>query len=142
MAEDKKDAAENEEARVPDDDPRLRGHALQDHERVKHELDGDRNPHEGNPVRSNPDLVPGERDKALEQVRKVRAANEERTRRHSTVAIEEQVAASTAGGNEKFIDVSTANGVCFVNTHGEAALDRDGVVALQQKLAKAFQAVS
>lgn len=138
MGESKKAEKQNEQARIPSDEE-LRGHSLQDHDRVKDEQDPSG---AVNTTRSNPDVVPGTRDKALEQVRKVRAENEERTRRHSSVAIEEQVAASTTSGGAKQIDVSTANGQCFINTHGEAVLDHDGMTDLQQKLAKAFQAVS
>lgn len=145
MTENKHDKTENEEARTGGEDPRLAGHALQDHDRVRAELDrahADANEHQGTPVRSNPDLVPGPKDDALDEVRRVRAENEARTRAHSTVAIEERVAASTTSGSEKFIEVSTAGGRCFVNTHGEAVLDQDGVADFQRKLASAFQAVS
>lgn len=128
MTETKKD-------KIADDDPRLAGHALQDHDRVKAEI-------EGNPTRSEPDRAPRERDEALEEVRDVRAANEERTRRHTSVAIEERVAASTTSGTDKFIDVSTVDGRVYINTHGEAVLDGDGCTNLQHILAKAKQAVS
>jgi hypothetical protein len=84
MTETKKD-------KVADDDPRLRGHALQDHDRVKNEL-------EGNPRRSDPSLAPASRNEALEEVRKVRAENEERTRRHSSVEVIAEVAASSPSG--------------------------------------------
>jgi hypothetical protein len=140
-----RDSPENQEARTGDD-PMLRGHSLQDHDRVRAEMDAQTGNRDddvtGTAVRSNPDLVPGRRDEALEDVRRVRAENERRTRERSTVMIEEQVAASTTSGSAKHVDVSTADGLCRLNTHGEAVLDQDGVADLQRKLAKAFQAVS
>ena len=99
---------------------------------------------EANPTRSEPDRVPASRDEALEQVRAVRAANEERTRRHSSVEIVREVAASSPSGNEdvKPVDLHTIDGKLYLNTHGEKVLDRDQIVDLQHHLAAAFQAVS
>src|SRR4051812_29821095 len=113
MAESKKAEKQNEEARIPSEDD-LRGQSLQDHERVKAE-------HDGTATRSDPSVAPLSRDKALEEVRKVRADNEERTRRHSTVAIEREVAASSPSGRSdvKPIEVSTADGKLYINSHGE-----------------------
>jgi hypothetical protein len=130
MTETKKD-------KVADDDPRLRGHALQDHDRVKNEL-------EGNPRRSDPSLAPASRNEALEEVRRVRAENEERTRRHSSVEVIAEVAASSPSGNEdvKPVSLATADGRLHIDSHGAKVLDRDGIVDLQRHLAAAFQAVS
>lgn len=132
MTESKKD-------KMADDDERLRGHALQDHERVKSEL----NP-EGNPARSEPDRAPAPRDEALGEVRRVRAENEERIRRHSSVEHVGEVAASSPAGNEdvKPVDLHTIDGKLYLNSHGEKVLDRDQLVDLQRHLAAAFQAVS
>lgn len=147
MAETEKDAEKSAEKTVSDDDPRLAGHALQDHEHLKTVLDPDppSNPedkHRGNPVRSNPDLVQGTRDEALEEVRRVHAANAARAATHGRTVVETAVTASTTGGNPKSIEITTADGRCFVNSHGEAVLDQDGVADLIRKLQMAFQAVS
>lgn len=129
--------AENEEARIPDE-PELRGQSLQDHDRIQAEHDPN-----GNPVRSEPDRAPADRDEALDEVRRVRAENEERTRRHSTVAIEREVHATGPGnGNDRPISVATRDSRLYINTHGEKVLTRDQVVDLQHALAAAFQAVS
>lgn len=129
--------AESKQEKVTDDDPRLAGHALQDHDRVKAEI-------EGNPTRSEPGRVPRKRDEALDEVRAVRAANEERTRRHSSVEVIASIAASSPSGSEdvKPVDIHTIDGQLHLNSHGEKVLDRDQIVELQQKLAAAFQAVS
>lgn len=130
---------ESTKGKMADDDPRLQGHALQDHDRVKAELHP-----EGNPRRSEPNRAPVPRDEALAEVRRVRAENEERTRRHSTVAIEREVAASSPSGNDdvKPVTLATLDSKLYINTHGEKVLDRDGIVDLQRHLAAAFQAVS
>lgn len=131
--------AETKKEKMADDDPRLAGHALQDHERVRAELDP-----EGNPRRTEPDRAPAKRDEALEEVRRVRAENEERTRRRSSVEVLAEVAASSPSGNEdvKPVSVATADGRVYLNSHGEKVLDRDQLVDLQRHLAAAFQAVS
>jgi hypothetical protein len=105
MSESKADR-QNEEAQNPSDDS-LRGQSLQDHERVKAEQDG-------TATHSDPSVAPLSRDKALEEVRQVRADNEERTRRHSTVAIEREVAASSPSGRSdvKPIEVRRGTASC------------------------------
>jgi hypothetical protein len=135
MSESKADR-QNEEAQNPSDDS-LRGQSLQDHERVKAEQDG-------TATHSDPSIAPLSRDEALEEVRQVRAENEERTRRHSSVAIEREVAASSPSGRSdvKPIEVSTRDSKLYLNSHGERVLDRDQIVDLQHALAAAFQAVS
>jgi hypothetical protein len=92
---------------------------------------------------SEPDRAPAARDKALEGVRRVRLENEERTKLHSTVAIERTITAtSPSGENDKPIAVATVDGSLYINTYGEKVLTRDQVVDLQHALAAGFQAVS
>lgn len=102
------------------------------------------NEHEGNPTRSRPDLEPQPGDDALQEVRAIRRANEERAATHNRTVIVESVAARTTSGNEKEkgVELVTADGCLYLNSHGEAVLDQDGVIDLQRKLAAAFQAVS
>lgn len=99
---------------------------------------------ETNTKRSEPGRVPADRDEALEQVRAVRAENEERTRRRSSVEVVGEVAAMSPAGNDdvKPVSLATADGRLYIDTHGAKVLDRDGIVNLQHHLAAAFQAVS
>lgn len=129
-----RDSAENEEARVPSD-PELRGQSLQDHDRITAD--------DQNNTYSEPDRAPAARDEALASVRRVRLENEERTKLHSTVAIERKVTASSpGGGNDRSIAVATVDSRLYINTYGEKVLTRDQVVDLQHALAAGFQAVS
>lgn len=133
MTESKKD-------KVADDDPRLAGHALQDHDRVKAELE---NHPDGHATHRLPDQVAA-REEGLGEVRRVRAENEERVRRHSSVEHHAEIAAVSPAGNEdvKPVSVVTVDGRLYINSHGEKVLDRDGIVDLQRALAASFQAVS
>lgn len=81
-------------------------------------------------------------DKALEEVRQVREDNERRARLHNRTVIEREIAATDKNGKDKFIEVCTADQRVFINTHGEAILDREGVIQLQQAAVAASQAVS
>jgi hypothetical protein len=101
-------------------------------------------PEEPNTTRSRPDLEPSSADGALEEVRAVHAANVERWATHDRTVVREEVAALTTSGNEKEtgVQITTAGGRLYLNSHGEAVLDHDAVIDLQRKLAKAFQAVS
>lgn len=98
---------------------------------------------EPNTTRSRPDLETTV-DAALEGVRAIRKANEERAATHNRTVIVESVTALTTSGNEKEkgVELVTADGRLYLNSHGEAVLDQDGVIDLQRKLAAAFQAVS
>jgi hypothetical protein len=133
--------SETRKDKVTDDDPRLRGHALQDHDRVKAELE---NHPDGHSTHHAADQILKDRDEALDEVRAVRDANEERTRRHSSVEHAGEIAARSPAGNDdvKPVSVVTADGRLYINSHGEKVLDRDGIVDLQRHLAAAFQAVS
>lgn len=104
----------------------------------------DQAPGEPNTTRSRPDLEPQPGADALAEVRRVRSENEARAATHGRTVIVEEVAALTTSGNEKEkgVQLVTADGKLYLNSHGEAVLDHDAVIDLQRKLAAAFQAVS
>lgn len=84
------------------------------------------------------ETVKDKRDRDLEEVRAIRDENERRARTHNRTEVHAEVGVSGA----KPIEVHAIGGRAYVNSHGEAVLDQDGVIELQHKLAQVFQAVS
>lgn len=99
---------------------------------VKHDAEQ----HKGNTTSSRPDLEPKKADKALEEVRQVRADNEARLATHNRVTVEREVA--TVKGTLK---VTAADGFVYVEAK-DAVLDHDGAINLRHAVEAAFQAVS
>ena len=60
------------------------------------------------------------------------------------VEFQREIACSGPRGGEKAkpIDLRTMEGFVFLNTHGEARLDRDQAIDLRRQLDAAFQAVA
>lgn len=85
-----------------------------------------------------------QRDKDLEEVRKIRDENERRLASHDRTEVHREVEAQTQAGAEKAkpVEVHAFGGEVHVNSHGEAVLDHDGVIQLRKALDAAFQAVS
>jgi hypothetical protein len=115
------------------------GESLQDQAKRKQaeELGGDPN------YRSLP--IPSDKeDKALAEVRAIRDENERLARTHDRTEIHRQVQASSRSGDLKGkpVELHVFGGRAYLNTHGEAVLDRDGIIQLRQDLDAAHQAVS
>lgn len=81
-------------------------------------------------------------EKALDEVREIRAENEARAATHDRVETHAVVGRVDGDGRSKPVEVHAVGGQVFLNSHGEAVLDQGGVIRLQQALAAAFQAVS
>lgn len=96
-----------------------------------------------NPARTEPGRAAAPADRALAEVRAIRAANEARTRAHSRTEIDHAVSAPSPDGEDHApITLTTVDGRLFLDTHGPRVLDQTLIVDLQRKLASAFQAVS
>jgi carbonic anhydrase len=93
--------------------------------------------HKGNLTRSGPPAQP--RDVALEELRAQRAENEARAWGHDRTEVHREVETL---GNSRSVEVHAVGGRVYLHSHGEAVLDKDGVIDLQRNLAAAFQAVS
>ena len=81
-------------------------------------------------------------EKALEEVRDIRAENEARAATHGRVETHAEVVRVDGDDRTKPVEVHAVGGRVFLNSHGEAVLDQDGVINLQHALSAAFQAVS
>lgn len=84
------------------------------------------------------ETVQDKRDKALEEVRAVREANERRAASHNRTEIHDEV----EGVSGKPIELHSFGGRLYLNSHGESVLDQDAVIDLRRKLDAHFQAVS
>lgn len=82
-------------------------------------------------------------DKGLEEVRQVREDNEARAQSHGrTVVLHEVQVNGKDGKGKRPVELSAVGGRAFLNSHGEAVFDQDGLIEFRQKLDEVFQAVS
>lgn len=91
---------------------------------------------------SNADVT-GE-DKDLEEVRRVREENERRAAAHSRTELHREIVVGDRKGaiKDKNLEAHCFGGRAYLNTHGEAVLDREGLISLRSFCEQAFQAVS
>lgn len=84
------------------------------------------------------------REREARELRDQREEAEARARVHDRAEVHREIPCVTVAGEEKSrpLEVHAFGGRVFLNTHGEAVLDREGLIQVRKALDAAFQAVA
>ena len=78
-------------------------------------------------------------EKERDEVRELQEANQRKRLENLPNEYEDTADATSASGDEKEIEITAFGGQVYINTHGVAKLDRDGLIALRKRLDRAQQ---
>lgn len=117
---------------------RFPGESLQDQDKRAAYEDGDV------PSGTMSEVDAPQDDKDLLEVRRVHRENAERAFLHSRAEVHREITAESKAGEAKArpIEVHVFGGRLHLDSHGEAVLDREGIISLRNACEAAFQAVS